>query len=159
MTTYYVATNGNNNGDGSSGSPWRSISHAMNANLRPGDEVVVRPGTYNESVNITRDGSANDYVTLRSEVPGEALIRPPSGSWNAISVNADYIVVEGFDIGGARGDGIEANNVHHIVIRDNVVHGSGESGIQTNWSEFITVEGNVTYFERFERLVFGDLAL
>ena len=146
MTTYYVATNGNNNGDGSSGSPWRSISHAMSANLSPGDEVVVRPGTYNESVNITRDGSASDYVTLRSEVPGEALIRPPSGSWNAISVNADYIVVEGFDIGGARGRRHRgATTSITSSIRDNVVHGSGESGIQTNWSEFITVEGNVTY--------------
>ena len=145
MTTYYVATNGSNSGNGSTESPWKTINHAMSANLRPGDEVVVRPGTYNESVNITRDGSADGYVTLRSEVPGEALIRPPSSAWNAISVNADYIVVEGFDIGGARGDGIEANNVHHIVFRDNVVHDNGESGIQTNWSEFITIEGNTTY--------------
>ena len=131
----------------------------MSANLRPGDEVVVRPGTYNESVNITRDGSADGYVTLRSEVPGEALIRPPSSAWNAISVNADYIVVEGFDIGGARGDGIEANNVHHIVFRDNVVHDNGKSGIQTNWSEFITIEGKYHLRKCLEWLVLGHLVV
>ena len=117
----------------------------MSANLKPGDEVVVRPGTYNEAVNITKDGSAAGYITLRSEVPGEAVIRPPSGAWNAISFNANYVVVDGFDIGGASGDGIEANNVHHIKILNNIVHDSGESGIQFNWSEFITIEGNETY--------------
>ncbi len=145
MTIYYVATNGSDSGNGSATTPWRTISKAMSANLNPGDEIVVRPGTYNEAVNITKDGSAAGYITLRSEVPGEAEIRPPSSAWNAISVNADYIVVDGFDIGGARGDGIEANNVHHIKILNNISHDNGEFGIQFNWSEFITIEGNETY--------------
>ena len=55
------------------------------------------------------------------------------------------MTIDGFDIGGARGDGIEANNVHHINVLNNTIHGSGESGIQFNWSEFIRVEGNETY--------------
>lgn len=145
MTTYYVSTTGNNGGNGSATSPWRSINYAMQQNLQPGDEVVVRPGTYNESVTINNGGSAAGDVTLRSEVPGAALIRPPSGAWNAIYVWDSYVTVDGFDIGGARGDGIEANDVHHITVSNNVIHGSGESGIQFNWCEFITVDSNVTY--------------
>lgn len=145
MTTYYVATTGSNGGNGSSGSPWKTISHAMQQSLKPGDTVIVRPGTYNESITIDNGGSAAGDVTLKSEVPGAALIRPPSGAWNAIYVWDDYVTIDGFDIGGATGDGIEANNVHHITVRNNTVHGSGESGIQFNWAEFITIENNETY--------------
>jgi Ca2+-binding RTX toxin-like protein len=142
--SYYVATTGSDSGDGSIGSPFRTITRAIRE-LDPGDEVVVKSGTYNESINIDRGGAADNYVTIRSEVPGGALLRPPSGAWNGISVNANYVIVDGFDIKGARGDGIEANNVHHIKVLNNTISGSGESGIQFNWAEFITVEGNTTF--------------
>ena len=145
MTIYYVATNGSNSANGSSASPWKTISYAMQRDLKAGDTVIVRAGTYNEAVVIDHGGSAAGDVTLKSETPGAALIRPPSSAWNAISVAANHVTVDGFDIGGARGDGIEANNVHHITIRNSTVHGSGEFGIQFNWSEFITIEGNETY--------------
>ena len=145
MTIYYIATNGSNSANGSSASPWKTISYAMQRDLKAGDTVIVRSGTYNEAVVIDQGGSAAGDVTLKSEIPGAALIRPPSGAWNAISVAANHVTVDGFDIGGARGDGIEANNVHHITILNSTVHGSGKSGIQFNWSEFITIEGNETY--------------
>ena len=145
MTVYYVDSNGNNNATGSSDQPFRTIGQALNADLNPGDEIVVRAGTYNEALNIDQGGSAAGDITIRAEEPGTALIRPPSGSWNAISVNANYVTIEGFDIANAAGDGIEANSVHHITISDNIVHGNGESGIQFNYSEFIIVEGNETY--------------
>lgn len=145
MTTYYVATTGTNGGNGSTSSPFRTISEAMSANLKPGDEVVVKAGTYNEAINIDKDGSAAGNITLRSEVPGGALIRPPSGSHNAISVNGNYVTIDGFDIKGGNGDGIEANNVHHVSILNNKVHDAGESGIQFNQSDFIKIEGNETY--------------
>ncbi|WP_245494953.1 hypothetical protein, partial [Rhizobium ruizarguesonis] len=44
MTTYYVATTSSGGGNGSASSPFHTISEAMAANLRPGDEVVVKPG-------------------------------------------------------------------------------------------------------------------
>ncbi|TBZ36055.1 calcium-binding protein [Rhizobium leguminosarum] len=145
MTTYYVATTGSDSGNGSATSPFRTISEAMSANLRPGDEVVVKAGTYNESINIDKDGSAAGDITLRSEVPGAALIRPPAGSYTGISVNANYVTIDGFDIKGGNGDGIEANNVHHVSILNNKVHDSGESGIQFNYSDFVKIVGNETY--------------
>ena len=145
MTTYYVATTGSSGGNGSATSPFRTISDAMSSNLKPGDEVVVKPGTYNEAIDITKSGSAAGDITLRSEVPGAALIRPPAGSYNAISVNANYVTIDGFDIKGGPGDGIEANNVHHVSVLNNKVHDAGESGIQFNGADFVTVEGNETY--------------
>ena len=146
MATYYVATDGSNSANGSSASPWKTINFAMQSSaLKAGDVVVVRSGTYNEAVTISKGGSASGDITLKAEVPGEALIRPPSTGWNAISINANYVTIDGFDIKGARGDGIEGNGVHHIRILNNTVSGSGESGIQFNWSEFLTIEGNETF--------------
>ena len=69
MTTYYVAKSGSDSGKGTSGSPWKTISKAMKANLHPGDEVVVKSGVYKESVTINKDGNAGNYITIRSEVP------------------------------------------------------------------------------------------
>ncbi len=145
MTTYYVATTGSSGGNGSAGSPFRTISEAMSSNLKPGDEVVVKAGTYNEAININKDGSAAGGITLRSEVPGGALIRPPAGSWNAITVNANYVTIDGFDIKGGPGDGIEGSGVHHVSILNNKVHDAGESGIQFNQSDFLKIDGNETY--------------
>jgi len=145
MTVYYVATNGSNSANGSAATPFRTIQHALDRGLNAGDEIVVRAGTYAESLRINDGGSAAGNVVLRAEVPGTVKLAPPSNTWNGISVNANYVTVKGFEIVNAQGDGIEANNVHHIEIRNNVVHGSGESGIQFNWSEFIIVDGNTTY--------------
>ena len=144
MTIYYVATNGNDSASGASNSPFRTISQALNANLKAGDEIVVRSGTYNESLDINKGGTAAGDITLRSEVPGGAVIKAANG-YNAISVNANYVTVDGFEIYGANGDGIEANSVHHISILNNKIHDNGESGIQFNYAEFILVEGNETY--------------
>ncbi|MGV8988297.1 MAG: choice-of-anchor Q domain-containing protein [Cypionkella sp.] len=144
MAIFYVAPNGSDSAIGSSASPFKTINEALSANLKPGDEIVVRAGTYNETVNVDKGGSAAGDITIRAEVPGQALIRPGSG-YDAIDVNANYVTIKGFDIAGAKGDGIQANGVHHISILDNTVHGNGESGIQFNYSDFIRVEGNETY--------------
>ena len=56
MTIYYVATNGSNSANGSSASPWKTISYAMQRDLKAGDTVIVRAGTYNEAVMIERRG-------------------------------------------------------------------------------------------------------
>ena len=40
MTIYYVATTGSDSGTGSATSPWRTITKAMQADLKFGDEVV-----------------------------------------------------------------------------------------------------------------------
>ncbi|MFT3974663.1 MAG: DUF4082 domain-containing protein [Amaricoccus sp.] len=144
MTTYYVATTGSDNAAGSSSAPWKTLNKAMSASLKAGDEVVVRSGTYNETMTIQKSGSASGYITIRSEVEGGAKI-VASGSNNGINIAANYVKVEGFDVTGANSHGIMANNVHHTQVLNNTVHGAGASGIQYNYSDFITIEGNTTY--------------
>jgi serralysin len=145
MTQFFVSPDGSDAADGSAASPWRTISHAVSQDVGPGDVIVVRPGTYVEQVWMWRGGGPEGQLTLRSEVPGEALIRPPAGAYSTLNLRADHITVEGFDIVGGEGHGIDAESVAHTEILDNVVHGSGGSGIQFNFSEFILIEGNVTF--------------
>ncbi len=129
---------------GGADAPFRTIAHALRQ-VGPGDEVVVQAGTYAEALTIDQGGAPEAAVTIRAETPGTALIRPPVDAHNAVTVIANHVTVAGFDIAGAAGDGIEANNVHHIQILNNRIQGCGESGIQFNGSEFITIEGNVTF--------------
>ena len=147
MTVYYVSTTGSNSSNGDSNSPWKTISYAMEQNLKPGDTVVVRPGTYNEPYGFgIKDGSAAGDVILKSEVPGAAQIR--TDAYAAVYMG-NYTTIEGFDV-KADTHAIFANGVHHITIRDNVAHDSGLSGIGVIWSEFITIEGNETYGNSFD---------
>lgn len=144
MTKYYVATSGSNSGTGSTTSPWKTIDYAMQRDLRPGDEVIVRPGIYNEDVTIRKSGTDGNHVILRSEIPGEAVIR--ATGYNAINVGANYVTVDGFDVSSrVGGNGIFGNGVHHVEVLNNTAHDSGESGIGFIWSEFIRIEGNESY--------------
>ncbi|MFT3974672.1 MAG: right-handed parallel beta-helix repeat-containing protein [Amaricoccus sp.] len=143
MTTYYVATSGSNSGNGSSSSPWKTISKAMQANLKPGDEVIVRAGTYHESVRISKSGNAGDYITIKSEKPGAAKIVATDSY--GVHIQGDYVKLDGFDVSNAKAAGITANLVHHVEITDNNVHDNQRHGISVNRSEFVTIEGNVTH--------------
>jgi Ca2+-binding RTX toxin-like protein len=144
MTTYYVSTKGSDSGNGSANSPFKTISKAMKANLKPGDEVVVKSGTYKEAVIVNKDGKSGDYITIRSEVPGGAKI-VPTGDKPGVIINADYVTFDGFDVSGSKGSGIAANRVHHVEVINNIVHDNVSNGIYLGQSDFLLVEGNVVY--------------
>ena len=144
MATYYVSTTGTNSGNGSASSPFSSITQAVNSGLRPGDEVVVKSGTYRESVYVGIDGSAAGDITIRSEVPGGAKIMPGS-SGNGFTIEGSYITIDGFDISGSSYHGIEAKNSHHISLLNNISHDNGASGLSAIYGEFYLIEGNTTY--------------
>ena len=144
MTIYYVATSGNDLAKGTADSPWRTIGQAMNAKLKPGDEVVVRSGTYKEAVVVNKDGSAAGAITLRSEVPGGAKIVPPDTK-AGITILGDYVTVDGFDVSGSQGSGITGVHVHHVTLTHNIVHDNVSNGIFLGEFDFATIEGNVVY--------------
>ncbi len=70
---YFVdAERGDDTHDGSKAKPWKSISHAL-AQLRPGDTLCLRGGTYYESVDVPVSGTEEKPLTIRS-YPGELAI-------------------------------------------------------------------------------------
>lgn len=144
MTTYYVSKSGSNSGKGTESSPWLTITKAMNSSkLKPGDELIVKAGTYNEQVMVMNHGSAAADIVIRSEKPGAAKIVAPDGKFGIIIVR-DYVQIDGFEIVGGKA-GITANRSHHIKITDNIVHGATGHGISVNRSDFVKVDGNTVY--------------
>lgn len=67
--TYYVATNGNDSADGSSGTPWLTITKAAST-AATGDTVIINSGDYDEYVQESTAG-----VTYRAATPRASSLR------------------------------------------------------------------------------------
>jgi len=161
--TWFVATNGSDtSGDGSSGNPWASITHAVD-NAGDGDEVIVRPGTYNGRQSLRAQFDVP--LLIRSEVAYGARLRHDGGA-ALIVYTGRNIHVEGFDIAHAPdntgglvvqiqdllGDFNGSNNgadavVSDIVLRNNIIHSSTNNDLLkiNNGAERIRVENNLFF--------------
>src|ERR1700733_5260627 len=107
MTIYYVSSGiGNDNNAGTSAAaPLASLQAAANI-VKPGDTVQVMNGTYTApaygaALDITTSGTAIAPITFEA-APGQKPVIDSSVGWNAIDIQASYIVVSGFTVvGGA----------------------------------------------------------
>jgi parallel beta-helix repeat protein len=171
----YVAPSGSDSNDGlSEARPFQTIQRGVDA-AEPGDTVLVRDGTYTVAdpnsniVTIDKSGNQSAWISVKA-YPGEKPLLK-SANWQGISVQASYILVEGFKIVGNR-DQINANyaasqasNIsnpltsgngigisprgqrpdfrsHHVVIRSNEVYDCSGGGIYSNQSDYVLIESN-----------------
>lgn len=135
---FHVATDGSDEtGDGSETSPWATITHALDS-VPDGSTILVGSGLYEGRVRIR--GSFEAGVVVRSEVPYGARLRHTETVVTAYEASAGChgITVEGFDIahsGEGAGalvfhiDGGGDGSVHHITVRNNVLHDSYNNDI------------------------------
>jgi hypothetical protein len=71
--TYYVATSGNDNNNGSISTPFRTVQRGVDA-LTAGDTLYLRGGTYTENVyKYNLGGTAQNLITI-SGYPSESVI-------------------------------------------------------------------------------------
>ncbi len=155
--TLYVATDGNDlTGTGQSNNPWATITHALD-NAPDGALILVKPGLYSGRTRLR--GVFNPGITVRSEVPYQALLRHDS------TVVTCYegigITLEGFDIAhdgpGAnalviqvqdlRGDPGGLDAVSQIIFRNNIIHDSFNNDLLkiNNGAREVLVESNLFY--------------
>lgn len=83
--------------------PWKTIKRALGDAVStngaiPGEAIVLQPGTYPESVESIRDGLADTPITIKAQIPGTAIIQPPSGPGFFIAHN--HHVLEGLLVVG-----------------------------------------------------------
>lgn len=70
--TYYVSPTGDDSGPGTEAQPMATLQAAVNR-LQPGDTLLVRGGTYRETVTFPRSGTAQQPITVKA-CPGEKVI-------------------------------------------------------------------------------------
>lgn len=133
----YVSTTGNDaTGDGSIGTPYKSIWKAINES-GTGDDIIVRGGTYNGTVFIkNHNGTSGDWLTIKPYT-GETVILQSNAKEmyddNAtIKITcAEWVRITGFTIRNSRCYGITSrkDTVHHILIDNMTITNCSASGI------------------------------
>ncbi|MFF2729518.1 nitrous oxide reductase family maturation protein NosD [Streptomyces sp. NPDC058008] len=128
--------------------PGDSIQSAVDA-AQPGDTIVVLPGTYRESVLITKPG-----LTLLG-TRGRTVIAPAAAG-GAKAANACATGGNGICVIGTKG-----RTVDDVSIRSLTVSGFEESGIWASWTDGlsvrkVTTRNNGTWGIAQERSTRGD---
>jgi hypothetical protein len=121
---------------------FNTIQAAVDA-VQPGDTIMIRGGTYNESVNISRSGQSGHPITL-TNYNNEQVVINGGNSYALTTSSTGWWVIEGLIFDSSRTewppDTIYFNwghNNHHWIFRNNLVYGS-----MWVYGSYNTFEGN-----------------
>jgi len=91
---YYVSATGDDMGDGSAQSPWRTLGKAA-ATAGPGDTVKIAPGRYREGIRPGRSGAKDRPITFAGAGDASVIVNAGEKTRGIDLTDRDYIVVEG----------------------------------------------------------------
>jgi Right handed beta helix region len=139
--------------------PEDNLCAAANA-LRPGEELILRPGLYRGPCSIRRGGVPGQPVTIRAADLGQ---RPRvvygGGSSNVFNVHADHVVIRGLEIGPTQAnvDGIRIYRATGITVEDCVFTQLGGIAVVANHSDVhgVLVRRNTIRASRATAMYFG----
>ena len=145
----YVATTGSDSNSCTSAAPCATISRASQLAV-PGVTVHVAPGSYYGDFVTSANGTPSAPITYISDTRwGARLVGTSSGRvW---TLNASYVVIDGFDISGPNDMGIyigwTGSGFGHNTIQHNRIHDLTQSGgcNSTGGSAIETGEGQAGY--------------
>ncbi|MHC4714860.1 MAG: putative Ig domain-containing protein [Planctomycetota bacterium] len=157
-TTYYVATNGDNQDPGTEAEPWATLQHAVDT-ISAGDTILVKAGTY-AGCRIESSGSSGSIKTLKVDSGASVLLNSKSGSakHNGIleienySAAVSYWEIDGFEVDGVSNTyrGIDCRNTasqmnSHITIKNCEVHDAYMTGIFGAFTNYILIQDCTSY--------------
>jgi len=142
--TFYVATSGSDSNPGTLAQPWRTVQHALDL-LQPNQRVLVRAGTYAESLYMDRAGTATAPITIEN-YPGERPVVNGGGQRPLeISSSGAYFRARGFVFENSpynSGGNIDLYG-HHLDISANEVRNAQDQGIYAaEESDHVQILGN-----------------
>jgi hypothetical protein len=140
--TGYVATDGKPENDGSRAKPWPSVEHAL-SRLGGGHTIIVRPGVYRGPIQIAKQfaGTRERPTVTQSEVKWKAVIVGAEVHGISNSDGCDWVTIDGFEVLGARYDGIKMNGNHNAV-RNCWVHNNQAMGVAMHKKRGGLIENN-----------------
>ncbi len=154
----YVATNGNDSNSGTSSAPWRTIAKAAST-AQAGTTVIVRSGTYNESLRPAYSGQAGKLIIFKSETPRGAVLDGQQSRSSGVDLQGrQYVRVDGFEIRNFNSNGVylqgrSETSVVGVEIANNYIHHNGNTsswgssgiGIQAQNARNTLIDGNEIY--------------
>lgn len=144
---FYVETSGSDGNDGSAGSPWASVGHALEQVPEAGAAVVwVGPGTYSGGVETTTDFASP--VRVVAVDPYRTRLTGPTNP--VLNIKSDNVSFEGFEIyGQPTSDStglVYMYEAHGSSLRNNVIRDSYDNDlIRLLESHDVTIAGNMIY--------------
>jgi len=127
-STWYVDAAGNGN--------YTTIQGAVN-NSTSGDTIIVYPGMYNESVDVSVE---NLRILSYSGNPEDTIVRHMGSGCNFF-INASNVTISGFNITGTNSTGIYMSGFSGANISNNKLSGVG-CGVQMESSSNCTMINN-----------------
>ncbi|MBD2778101.1 choice-of-anchor Q domain-containing protein [Iningainema tapete] len=133
---YYVSPNGSDDNPGTSDKPWKTVNYAVSekSSIKPGDTVLVQPGTYSELITLGKSGnSESGHITLKAN--GNVTLRDPDpingGFREGViqSANKGFWVIDGFRIENTSWAGIALRDANNMIVQNNRTYETGASGI------------------------------
>jgi hypothetical protein len=143
--TYFVATDGRAAGDGSAARPWPSVADVL-SRVGGGHTTVVKAGLYPGPFQIHNYPAppGGPPTLIQSEEKWKAVVN--GGEQEAINVvDCPGLILDGFEVVGARADGISMNTDQGTV-RNCWVHTNGAMGISSHSDKYVTLEANLIEF-------------
>lgn len=122
MTVYYLDNSSTKASDSNNGlspdSPFASLAAINGRTFQPGDVISIKAGTtYSGTLSITSDGTASAPITFTSYGTGAKPLITGSQTHNIDLSGANYIVLDGLAVKGAKEGGVnlDANSNHNII--------------------------------------------
>ncbi|NJM14460.1 MAG: DUF1565 domain-containing protein [Bacteroidales bacterium] len=152
----HVSTSGNDSWPGTASQPWRTVRYAGETALA-GDTVYIHGGTYHDLLVVRNSGTETNPIVFTS-FPGELAIIDGTGlelyaemNWiaglrrwhGAVDMyNVNWIVIRGLRVQNMTlGNGIYFQRAENIVIENNVIDNTYNSGIGT-WVDNVKPDPN-----------------
>jgi len=158
--TYCVAPTGKAENDGSREKPWASVEQAL-AKVGGGHTIVLTPGTYHGPIFIAKAyaGTAEHPTIIKSEVKWQAVIMGAPYHVIASGDDCHWVVIDGFEVLGARHDGIKMSG-DHSTVRNCWVHNNSAMGVAMHNKKGGVIENNLVEFngqhEQFHHGVYAS---
>jgi chitodextrinase len=148
--SFFVAPTGSDTtGNGTVTAPYRTIKAATRV-VRPGDEVVVRAGTYYEESVITCKGTASGRIVIRAAA-GEKVIldgsQLPAETDLFTLHTTEYVDFVGFEVRNSTRSAVVVWQARNTRVLDNDIHHAWRNGIYVGGTVTpaafdITISGN-----------------
>jgi len=143
QNTYYVSASGNNNNNGlTPQTAFATLQHAADV-VSAGDSVLVLEGNY-AGFDLRTDGIQNSPIVFKAIENDVVIDQPNSVTNDGINIeNADWIVVDGFNVINQPRAGIRVAVSDFVTIRNNICTDNYRWGIFTGFTDDILIENNI----------------